>query len=102
MGLILHLTERAYLVPQFDAALSLWTFAILPTTLLISSLSFALGTFFPRHANLVALGVMVAWYLPTLVLLFIPTSGWQLPLWYKTWEPTNIGMASVLQMLYQS
>jgi ABC-type transport system involved in multi-copper enzyme maturation permease subunit len=104
MGLALHLTERAYLAPQFDVALSLWAVAILPTTVLISSLSFALGTLLPRHANLAALGVIVAWYLPTLVLSAIPISGsgWQLPLWYKTWEPTNIGMSAVLQAPYQS
>ena len=51
MGFILHLTERAYLTPQFDASLSLWAVAILPTTVLISSLSFALGTLLPRHAK---------------------------------------------------
>src|SRR5216683_4055240 len=104
MGLALHLTQRAYLAPQFDVALSLWAIAILPTTVLISSLSFALGTLLPRHANLAALGVIVGWYLPTLVLSAIPTSGsgWQLPLWYKTWEPTNIGMLAVLQAPYQS
>jgi ABC-type transport system involved in multi-copper enzyme maturation permease subunit len=102
IGLELHLTKRAYLSPQFDVALSLWAIAILPTTVLISSLSFALGTLLPRHANLAALGVIVGWYLPTLVLSAIPTSGWQLPLWYKIWEPTNIGMSAVLQAPYQS
>jgi ABC-type transport system involved in multi-copper enzyme maturation permease subunit len=102
MGLLLHLTESAYLAPQYDAALSLWVVAILPMSVLISSLSFALGTLLPRHANLAALGVIVAWYLPTLVLSAIPTSGWQLPLWYKTWEPTNIGMSAVLSAPYQS
>jgi ABC-type transport system involved in multi-copper enzyme maturation permease subunit len=102
MGFILHLTERAYLTPQLDAALSLWAIAILPTTVLVSSLSFALGTLLPRHANLAALGVIVAWYLPTLVLSFIPASGFQLPLWYKTWEPTNIGMSVVLSTPFQN
>jgi ABC-type transport system involved in multi-copper enzyme maturation permease subunit len=102
MGLTLHFTDRAYLVPQIDAAFSLWAVAILPMTVLISSLSFALGTLLPRHANLAALGTIVAWYLPTLVLLLIPTSGLQLPLWYKTWEPTNTGMSALLQSSYQS
>ena len=102
MGFLFHLIEPNYLAPQVDAVLGIWAVAILPMTILISSLSFALGTLIPRHANLAALGVVVAWYLPTLVLLFIPASGFQLPLWYKTWEPTNIGMSSVLQAPYQS
>lgn len=102
MGFILHLTDRTNLAPQTDAAFSIWAVAILPATILISSLSFALGTLFPRHANLAALGVIVAWYLPTLVLSAIPTSGWQVPLRYKIWEPTNIGLSAVLQAPYQS
>lgn len=102
MGFFYHLTERNYLVPQVGAAFGLWAVAILPTTILISSLSFALGTLIPRHANLAALGVIVAWYLPVFVLFLVPVSGFQLPLWYKTWEPTNIGMGSVLQASYSS
>ena len=104
MGLTYHLSEPNYLVPQVGAALSLWGVGILPTTVLISSLSFALGTLFPRHPSVAALGVIVAWYLPTLVLSAIPISGsgWQIPLWYKTWEPTNIGMMAVLLEPYQS
>jgi ABC-2 family transporter protein len=104
MGLILHLAERNYLAPQIDVALSLWAVAILPTTVLISSLSFALGTLLPRRASVAALGVVIIWVLPTIVLLLVPVpaSGWQIPLWYKTWEPTNIGMTAVLAAPYQS
>jgi ABC-type transport system involved in multi-copper enzyme maturation permease subunit len=102
MGLVLHLTEQGYLAPQVNAILSLWVVAILPTTILLSSLSFALGTLLLRHSNLAALVVIVGWFLSTIVLPLIPVPGLQLPLWYKTWEPTNVGMSAVLIVPYQS
>ena len=102
MGFVLYLTGGSSLAPQLDASLSIWAVVILPTTIVISSLSFALGTLFPRHPSMAALGVIVAWYLPTLVLSFVPSSGWQVPLWYKYWEPTNIGTMAVLLVPYQN
>ncbi|MGH2496324.1 MAG: ABC transporter permease [Ktedonobacteraceae bacterium] len=102
MGLLYHLIEHTYLVPQVGAAFGLWAVAILPMTIVISSLSFALGTLIPRHANLAALAVIVVWYLPMFVLVFVPASGLQLPLWAKTWEPTNIGMEAALQEPYRN
>ena len=101
MGLIYHLAEHNYLAPQVDVVLGIWAIGILPMTIVISSLSFVLGTLFPRRPNVAALGVIVAWYLPVFLLLLVPVSGIQLPLWTKTWDPTNIGMGSALQAPYQ-
>ena len=96
MGLVLHLTQKDYLPPQVNFALTLWLIVILPSTMLLSSLSFALGTLLSRYANLAPLGIIVLWFLFSIV--NAPVFG--LPSWYSTWEPTNFGMAAILQHPY--
>jgi ABC-type transport system involved in multi-copper enzyme maturation permease subunit len=96
MGLVLHLTQKDYLPPQVNFALTLWLIVILPSTMLLSSLSFALGTLLSRYANLAPLGIIVLWFLFSVV--NAPVFG--LPSWYGTWEPTNFGMAAILQHPY--
>jgi ABC-type transport system involved in multi-copper enzyme maturation permease subunit len=96
MGLVLHLTQKDYLPPQVNFALTLWLIVILPSTMLLSSLSFALGTLLSRYANLAPLGIIVLWFLFSVVTA--PVFG--LPSWYRTWEPTNFGMAGILQQPY--
>src|SRR5260221_5771426 len=96
MGLVSHLTQKDYLPPQVNFALTLWLIVILPSTMLLSSLSFALGTLLSRYANLAPLGIIVLWFLFSVV--NAPVFG--LPSWYGTWEPTNFGMATILQQPY--
>jgi ABC-type transport system involved in multi-copper enzyme maturation permease subunit len=96
MGLVLHLTQKDYLPPQVNFDLTLWLIVILPSTMLLSSLSFALGTLLSRYANLAPLGIIVLWFLFSVV----NTPVFGLPSWYGTWEPTNFGMATILQQPY--
>jgi ABC-type transport system involved in multi-copper enzyme maturation permease subunit len=100
MGLVLHLTQKDYLPPQVNFALTLWLIVILPSTMLLSSLSFALGTLLSRYANLAPLGIIVLWFIVYVELPLRTPPGFVLPLWYRTWEPTNFGMAGILQQPY--
>ena len=96
MGLVLHLTQKDYLPPQVNFALTLWLIIILPSTMLLSSLSFALGTLLSRYANLAPLGIIVLWFLFS----FVNAPIFGLPSWYRTWEPTNFGIAAILPHPY--
>jgi ABC-type transport system involved in multi-copper enzyme maturation permease subunit len=88
MGLLLHLTTPAYPLPQTGTVLLLWVGMVVPVTVLLSSLSFALGTLLPRLANLVKIVIMLGWFvgaviLPTGLRDTIP------PAWYSNWDPTS-------------
>jgi ABC-type transport system involved in multi-copper enzyme maturation permease subunit len=101
MGMILHQTQENYPLPQPEAMLSIWAVALAPTTILISSITFALGTMLQRNSNLVKIAVLISWFVCTLVLPSIPTAGsGRVPTWYLTWEPTNTGMSALLQAPY--
>jgi ABC-type transport system involved in multi-copper enzyme maturation permease subunit len=49
MGWFLHLTVPAYPLPQASTVLLLWIGMVVPATILVSSLSFALGTILPTR-----------------------------------------------------
>jgi ABC-type transport system involved in multi-copper enzyme maturation permease subunit len=88
MGLLLHLTIPAYPLPLASNVLLLWVGMVLPATVLVSSLSFALGTLLPRQANLVKIVILLGWIvgaviLPTGLRNTIP------PAWYSNWDPTS-------------
>jgi ABC-type transport system involved in multi-copper enzyme maturation permease subunit len=101
MGLILHQTQADYPLPQVQAMVLIWAVALLPTTILISSATFAIGTLLQRRSGLAALGVILFWFACTIVLPFIPAAGsGRIPSWYLNWEPTNVGMAAQLQAPY--
>jgi hypothetical protein len=45
--------------------------------------------------------VILGWFVCTVVLPVIPVAGsGRIPSWYLHWEPTNVGMAAVLQAPY--
>ncbi len=101
MWLILHQTQADYPPPQPGALILIWAVALVPTAILISSASFALGTILQRHSNLVKIGLILSWFMLGLVLPSIPVGGsGHVPAWYLTWEPTNIGMTALLQAPY--
>ena len=101
MGLILHQTQADYPLPQFEAIVLIWAVALAPTTIFISNVSFALGTLLHRRSNLATLGMILSWFVCTVVLPVIPAAGsGTVPSWYLHWEPTNIGMAALLQAPY--
>ena len=88
MGLLLHLTVTDYPLPPTGAVLLLWVGMVLPATVLLSSLSFALGTLLPRLANLVKIVILLGWFVGALIIPsgFNNTSP---PVWYSTWDPTS-------------
>jgi ABC-type transport system involved in multi-copper enzyme maturation permease subunit len=109
MGVLLHLTTPAYPLPQGDTML-IWLGVVVPATVLVSSLSFALGTIFPRQSNLVKIAILVAWISAAEILPIVAqtTTGGRpiLPAWYENWDPTSaataIGMFSQYQAIYDN
>ena len=88
MGWLQHLTVPAYPLPQISAVLLLWVGMVVPAVILVSSLSFALGTLLPRHSTLIKVVILVAWIMGAVVL---PTgfSNTTPPAWYVNWDPTS-------------
>jgi len=103
MGWLLHLTIPAYPAPPLGAVLLLWVGIVIPATVLVSSLSFALGTLLPRQSNLVKIAVLVAWIVLAVV---IPPSGSgdapHLPIWYVDWDPTSAATGHEMVVTYQT
>ncbi len=101
IGLILHHTQTDYPPPQLEVILMIWVVALVPTTILISSVSFVLGTMLQRHPHLVKMGMILGWLVCALILGAIsPVVSEDTPSWYLIWEPTNIGMAALLEAPY--
>ncbi len=103
MGLLLHLTVPAYPLPPIGAVLLLWVGMVVPATVLVSSLSFALGTLLPRQANVVKIVILIAWIMGAVV---IPPSGSgdapNLPTWYVNWDPTSAATGHQMVVNYQT
>ncbi len=88
MGGLLHLTVPAYPLPQIGAVLLLWVGMVLPATVLVSSLSFALGTLLPRRATLVKIVILLGWIVGA-VILPKGLGNTTPPAWYVNWDPTS-------------
>jgi ABC-type transport system involved in multi-copper enzyme maturation permease subunit len=88
MGLLLHLTVTDYPLPEIGNLLLLWVGMVVPATVLVSSLSFALGTVLPRLTMLVKIAILVGWIVGAVIL---PTGLRRTtpPDWYSTWDPTS-------------
>jgi ABC-type transport system involved in multi-copper enzyme maturation permease subunit len=92
LGLGWHLINPDYPGPEMEGIVLLWVGMILTATVLLSSLSFALGTVFPRQANLIKIVLLLGWFMgvlivPTLAGLSERTS--TPPAWYVAWDPTS-------------
>lgn len=98
MGLLLHLTVQDYPLPQVNALLLLWGGIVLPATVLVSSLSFALGTLLPRLSSVVKVVILLAWIIGAIVIPIGMRDG-NPPGWYVTWDPT--GAVTALGMQHQ-
>jgi ABC-type transport system involved in multi-copper enzyme maturation permease subunit len=88
MDLVLHLTISTYPLPAIGNVLLLWVGIVVPATILLSSLSFALGTLFPRQSTLVKIVMLLAWFIGAVILpggLHDTTP----PAWYSAWDPTS-------------
>jgi ABC-type Na+ efflux pump permease subunit len=61
--MVRHLVQPdVFLAPDLPGILALWALIVLPPTLLLSGVSFMLGTLYPKRATFVKLAVLVAWF----------------------------------------
>jgi ABC-type transport system involved in multi-copper enzyme maturation permease subunit len=102
MDLLLHLTVSTDQLPPIGDVLILWVGIIVPATILLSSLSFALGTLLPRQSMLVKIIILLAWF----IAVVIPPSRLDPdvgpPAWYSAWDPTSAATVSKLLVPYHS
>ena len=104
VGTVQHLTVAGYPAPQPGAVLVLWSGMVLPATVLVSSLGFAIVTLFPRLSTLVKIVILVAWVVATLVmpgLIFQPSVPTGLQTGYSAWDPTSMLTALTMLQRYQ-
>jgi ABC-type transport system involved in multi-copper enzyme maturation permease subunit len=99
MGWLLHLTVPLYPAPQTEAVFSLWGGLVVPATILVSSLSFVLGTLFPRQSTLIKIAVLAVWTVGAEILPFSLGST-LISTWYSNWDPT--GAVTALKILSQT
>jgi len=105
VGAVLHGTNSAYPSPQVVTVLLLWGGMVVPATVIVSSLSFAIGTLVPRHTTLVKIGILVVWVVGAEVIplvLYFPAGPNHLPTWYSSWDPTSALTGLVLFSQYNS
>ncbi len=64
VALIRHqIQPDIYLVPDPRGLAILWALIVLPPTILISSISFALGTLWPQISTIIKVALLVGWFL---------------------------------------
>ncbi|HLV98522.1 MAG TPA: ABC transporter permease subunit [Ktedonobacterales bacterium] len=100
MGLLLHLTVPNYPAPEIGNVLILWGGMVVPATILVSSVSFALGTLFPRLSLLIKIGMLVVWFVGAIMLPAGLGDQTAPPAWYSAWDPTSAATAK--GMLFQN
>jgi ABC-type transport system involved in multi-copper enzyme maturation permease subunit len=101
MGLLLHVTVTGYPKPELGNLLTIWGSMIFPATVLVSSLSFALGTLLLRQANLAKILILLGWCLGILLLLSEDPQT-TLPAWYINWDPTSAAAARSIAQNYRT
>ena len=92
---LLHLVDSSVYPPVvLSSILAVWMVVVLPPTLLLSGLSFSLGAVLPRRANLVSLGVVLAWFTCGASFWYLVNPHYRdpnpHPSPYVTWDPTSI------------
>ena len=98
MGWLLHLTITDYPLPEIGNLMVIWIGIIASATVLVSSLSFALGTLLPRLTTLVKIVILMAWFVGSEIISIVlgnasHAAHFSLPAWYINWDPTSEGIA---------
>jgi ABC-type transport system involved in multi-copper enzyme maturation permease subunit len=91
MGSSLHAGQASYPVPDVWLVLGVWALAILPATVVVTSLSFALGTLLPRLAVFAKLLVLLGWISLVFLADVLDHGG----TWFTYWNPTSYGIVRV-------
>ena len=101
-GVIFHLTITDYPAPDIGNVLVLWGGMVVSATILLSSVSFALGSLFPRQSTLVKIVILLAWFIGITILprVLRDTSG--PPAWYVAWDPTSAVTARGVLLQYDA
>jgi ABC-type transport system involved in multi-copper enzyme maturation permease subunit len=89
VGWLLHLTTTGYPAPEIGNVLLLWVGMVVPATVLLSSLSFALGTLLPRLSTLIKIVILLAWFMGGVIVPYGLHDITTLPAWYVNWDPTS-------------
>jgi hypothetical protein len=77
---------------------------VMPATVLVGSVSFALVTLLPRLSTAVKIVILVAWVVGTMVLpivIYLPSGPNGLPTGYSAWDPTSELTALTMLQRYQ-
>ncbi|HEV2458002.1 MAG TPA: ABC transporter permease [Ktedonobacterales bacterium] len=103
---LLHVANAAVFPPVvLSSALAFWALVVLPPVLLLGGLSFALGALLPRRANLVKLGVLLAWFACGASLWYLLNPDYRNPhaqaSAYVVWDPTSIAPTFPLQQQFK-
>ncbi len=86
--------------PSVSAIVLIWAVAVLPATVLLSGVSFALGTLLPRHVNFVKIAVLTGWFLSSLTILFTGGGAAGQESKYMSWDPTATAMSLDVESEY--
>jgi ABC-type transport system involved in multi-copper enzyme maturation permease subunit len=88
MGVLLHLTVSDYPLPSAGAVMVLWVGMVLPATVLVASVGFAIVTLLPRLSTMIKVAILLVWVVGALI---IPTEfrSQTIPGVYMTWDPTS-------------
>jgi ABC-type transport system involved in multi-copper enzyme maturation permease subunit len=89
MGEILHLAIADYPAPVIGGALILWVGMVVPATVLVGGVGFALSTLAPRFSMLVKVVILVGWIVGALAIPLSMGRGANPPSWYVDWDPTS-------------
>ena len=102
LGTVLHLIVASYPAPEPGTVLVLWVGMVVPATVLVSSLGFAIVTLFPRLSTMVKIIILVAWAVGVVVLpglIHDPSGPNSLATRYSAWDPTS--WVTAITMLQQ-
>jgi len=77
-----------YLTPDIRGIIVLWAIILLPQSIILCSISFALGTLWPRLSTLIKVALISGWFLtgPIMTQFDLTTT-------YAVWDPTSLAVA---------
>jgi ABC-type transport system involved in multi-copper enzyme maturation permease subunit len=85
----MHVTEANFPEPNLGAFVVGWLLLIVPAAIVMGSISFSLGTLWPRFATAVKVAVVLGWIGLSFVVDIGHNLGWT---WFEYWNPSSTGM----------
>jgi hypothetical protein len=87
-----HLVQPdIYLPPDLPGFTAQWALIVLPPTMLLSGMSFAVGTLLPRLSNVIKLTIMLGWFVGGQILRWHAVAG--VTAQQAAWDPTSESIA---------